>query len=254
MDIKKIAAGVGLVGYGALWGWAITADKYDRAVDALSGRVDVLGDRLKWTRDQLQIEGLERLKLEERFADQLKGDGDILETGTIEAVADDEEEEEYSEEKTEEIRSNLQGIIDHYTGNPEQRDQFVNVATEATTDRTPPFVITMEKFAWDEEEGHEYDKITLTYYPKHRTLLDDEEDPVEDVANLVGWKNLNQFGGVSGDPEVVYIRNRRLRTDFEVVRDTENDLPLHVKYGMPREEFRVSRAAGVLKLRPEDRD
>jgi hypothetical protein len=72
------------------------------------------------------------------------------------------------------------------------------------------------------------------------------------VGNTLGWKNLSQFGGESGDPDTVFIRNQRLETDFEVVRDDESPLPLHIQYGMGKEEFKVNKAAGTLRLRDED--
>ncbi len=92
----------------------------------------------------------------------------------------------------------------------------------------------------------------MTYFPAHRTLLDDGQEPIEDVNAYVGWKNLNRFGDESGDSDVVFIRNRALLTDFEVVREEDSDLPLHVKYGMTLPEFEVNKASGILKLRPED--
>jgi hypothetical protein len=83
-------------------------------------------------------------------------------------------------------------------------------------------------------------------------LLDDDNDPVDDIAGMIGWRSLSNFGGESGDPDVVFVRNDRLLSDFEVVRDDESELPLHVKYGMSEEEFKTNKAAGTLKLRRED--
>ena len=183
--------------------------------------------------------------------------------GTLEVVAPitetDIEEQEEAEaafppgETPEETRSNLQAIIDQYTANPQDRDNFVEHSSASLEpDYQPPFVISQEKFAYDEDEGDEYDKLTLTYYPDDRVLLDEDDEVIDDINYTVGWRNLSQFGTDTTDADVVFIRNRRMRTDFEVVRDAESPLPLHVKYGMGKEEFQVNNAAGTLKLRRED--
>ena len=62
--------------------------------------------------------------------------------------------------------------------------------------------------------GHE--QITLTYFAEDDVLADDGDMPVEDVEATVGKANLDRFGFRSRDPKVVYIRNKKLHTDFEV--------------------------------------
>lgn len=269
MHNKLIAAGAGLFSFGALVGWAITGDHFERRmksnqevlnevirrkseeinllkqrelIDYVEQDVDLTMAMLESRRDENQPE----LPFQEKAEDEAEPEPE-------EAEEEDEWEEEYSEEKTEELRTNLQNLIDSYTANPNDVDTFVSRAGRVMKrDHTPPFVISREKYAWDEEEGDDYSKITLTYYPNERLLLDDDEDPVDDVNALVGWRSLSQFGGESGDPDVVFVRNRHLMTDFEVVRDEENPIPLHVKYGMSRAEFETNKAAGVIKFRPED--
>lgn len=232
MNRKLIS--IGIFGYGVLVGWAFTADHADQKAKEKEDEVENLKLRLDLLRNQIVV-------LEKQHDDTDEEDTD--------------EEEPVDEAKTEEIRTNLQSLISQYTSEPDNADAFVNVALDNVMDPTPPFVISKEKYAWDEEEGDQYAKITLTYYPKFRMLLDDDQDliPDKDIPSMVGWKNLRQFGGESGDPDVVFIRNRRLMTDFEVVKDDENDIPAHVKYGMGREEFETNKAAGIIKLRPEDR-
>lgn len=247
MNVKLISAGAGVFGLGALVGWALTADHFERKMHE---RLDISDARI----DHLRETVVALTNFIEEYGD---------ETAPEEVLGEVSETDEASEgpvptdEEIEETRSGLQALIDTYTtGESSAPDlaQFVDRVVSSEVDRTPPFVISMQQYSWDADEGDEYDKITLKYYPRHRMLLDDEEEPVEDVANTIGWRNLNQFGGDSGDPDTVFIRNRRMRTDFEVVRDDESELPLHIKYGMGKEEFRATKAAGVLKLRPEDRD
>src|SRR4051812_8738809 len=58
MRNKLIAAGVGLFGYGVLWGWAIGADLADNRakdrVDTLTDVVDRQSDRLEYMQDLLE--------------------------------------------------------------------------------------------------------------------------------------------------------------------------------------------------------
>lgn len=177
-------------------------------------------------------------------------------TGVVEIVSSIEEVDGEavipSGETEANTRTNLQELIDDYVYKEEDRDEFVAAVIDppGQSDATP-FVISRELFSWDEEEGNNYDKITLTYYPTSRLLLDEEEEPIDNPAIAVGWRNLQQFGSESGDVDTVFIRNRRLRTDFEVVRELEEKPPLHVQFGMGKEEFRTRRAAGLIRL-PDD--
>lgn len=167
-------------------------------------------------------------------------------------VDDNDFEEPIIDETLEETRSNLQSIIDQYVKDPEEKKAFLQHNARAVqAEAEPPFVISHNQYAYD-DEGDDYTKITISWYPVDRVLLDDDEDPITDVAGTVGWQSLNRFGDDSGDPDTVFVRNRRMETDFEVVRENDKELPLHVKYGMDREHFNVSKAAGLIKMRPED--
>lgn len=275
MQTKLIATAVGAFGLGALFGWAVTADIHERRFRALEVEFDeAIGEKTRhiWA---LQ-DRAEAIWLQNKQPSSTVGEATITvdpnQTELIDIhVWDAEETIEADEapyldtpvyeeddgvpegETPEETRTNLEKLIAEYTANQDARDDFVDVATESTNDKTPPFVISRFVYAYD-EEGTSYEKITLTYYPDDRVLLDDEEDPIEDVGNTVGWRNLSQFGNESEDPNVVFVRNRRLETDFEVIKEDDAQLPLHVKYGMEKEEFRVHKAAGLIKLRQEDDD
>lgn len=252
MNPKLISAGGGLFALGALVGWAVTADRWERRLkekeESQAIRIDVLRQRLRESEAAVQnFDFHQGLNLENGESDSENSPEAVMDETEVISDADAP-----SDEDLEEARGRLQEIIDEYTHNPEASSEVVQRA-EIMDLNTPPFVISHNSFSYD-EEGEDYAKITLTYFPRHRMLLDDEEDPIDDVANYVGWGNLKRFGDESNDADVVFIRNHRLQTDFEVVRDEENDLPLHVKYGMPKEEFNVGRAAGVIKIRPEDLD
>lgn len=171
-----------------------------------------------------------------------------------EAGVTDDEDSIPPGETEEQTRQRLESIISPYVIKDDTEGQIdvPSVAAIMEHQDTSPYVISQALFSSDPDEGDLYDKETLTYYPRQRVLLDDDQVPVDDIATTVGWKNLNQFGGESNQADVVYIRNRRLATDYEVEREEEASLPLHVQYHMPKAEFETAKAAGVLRLRPED--
>lgn len=103
-------------------------------------------------------------------------------------VEDDEEEEEKSDDPGEEPGK--------YFGD----------------ENAQPYVIAPEQFA--ELDG--YDQISLTYYSDH-ILADDDDRIMEDVEGTVGFESLTHFGEYEDDS--VYVRNDRLKVDYEILRD-----------------------------------
>ncbi len=238
MTPKVIAFGISCFGLGAVVGWAVTRYRVDKKVKDTDESVEAMSTLLRKRTIQLATVQSE--------LDEATRDADIFD-----GQNDDEEVPE--DETIDETREKLQSLISEYTGNPDEGASFAERAVRSMEpDYTPPFVISREKYAWDEEEGDEYDKITLTYFPKSRVLLDDDKDPIDDVDSTIGWKSLNQFGGESGDPDVVFVRNRRMLVDYEVVREDDDELPLHVKYGMSHDEFATNEAAGLIRFREGD--
>lgn len=80
-----------------------------------------------------------------------------------------------------------------------------------------PFLITVEEH--DENEG-EYEQSTLTFYEGDEVLTDSRDKPIPEPDLVVGDDNLLRFGVASGDANVVYVRNTRLKMDFEILRST----------------------------------
>ena len=82
---------------------------------------------------------------------------------------------------------------------------------ESVADR--PYTISGEEFV----NGNKfYDKTTLNYYDDG--ILEDEitEEIIEDIDAAIGMDSLTKFGEYEED--VVFVRNERLSTDYEVVR------------------------------------
>lgn len=78
-----------------------------------------------------------------------------------------------------------------------------------------PFVITKEEFDNNETD---FDQSTLTYFDGDDVLADDQNSPVDNLDSVIGYENLLRFGHASGDRNVVYVRNAKLKLDFEVLK------------------------------------
>lgn len=96
-----------------------------------------------------------------------------------------------------------------------------------------PYVIPVEEFFQDKED---YAKLTITYFEKDDTLVDERNSPIPDVDGTVGARFHEQFGYKSSDANIVYIRNNRLEADFEVVLDKSSFTETIL--GIPDEEPR----------------
>lgn len=80
-----------------------------------------------------------------------------------------------------------------------------------------PFVVTTQEFF--EEDEDDYSRITITYWEEDDILADEREQMIPDIDALVGHDNLKYFGKGSGDESIVYVRNDKIKADFEIVKD-----------------------------------
>ena len=87
-------------------------------------------------------------------------------------------------------------------------------ASNKNEDRTDsrPYVISPEEFA----EIEDYETTSL-YYFSDEVLAYLSGEVVEDVDEVVGTESLTHFGEYEDDS--VFVRNDRLKTDFEILRD-----------------------------------
>lgn len=76
-----------------------------------------------------------------------------------------------------------------------------------------PYVITVDEFM---EENDHFEKQSLMWFEGDQTLCDERDLPIDDIAGSVGRDNLDRFGEFSKDDSIVYIRNERIASDFEV--------------------------------------
>ena len=87
---------------------------------------------------------------------------------------------------------------------------------EVVEDLNTIHVIAPEEYG----EADDYDLVSLTYYADG-VLTDDWKEPIEDVAKIVGEDFHTHFGEY-GEPDSVFIRNDRLKTDYEILLSQRN--------------------------------
>lgn len=106
------------------------------------------------------------------------------------------------------ITSNI--FLDGRALNPEEFD-----LTEEIKNRDPesPYVVSKDEFMENEPD---YVQHSIVYYAGDDTLVDERDQPIEEIEATVGTENLSRFGHGSGDKNIVYIRNDRVEADFEV--------------------------------------
>lgn len=81
-----------------------------------------------------------------------------------------------------------------------------------------PYVIAPDEFG----ELDDYDIITLNYYEGDDVLTDDCDELLDDPDGTVGLDSLDHFGDYEDDPDVVYVRNDRLKAYFQIVLDARS--------------------------------
>lgn len=121
-----------------------------------------------------------------------------------------------------------QGYVNYSDISKENKDA---VAAETTTEEEEeeqvnrPYVISPDEFG----EDSAYETISLTYFADG-VLTDDNNEPVEDVDDIVGSDFADHFGEYEDDS--VFIRNDRLEADYEILKDRRKYAD--VKSKMPR--------------------
>ena len=112
-----------------------------------------------------------------------------------EEPADEEEEEEEDPDEYEDLLESC---------------GYTSAATEGESTVRPPHVITPEEFG---DCGYELETL---YYYADGVLTDDQDEPIEDVENVVGIGATDHFG--EHEEDAVHVRNERYKIDYEILR------------------------------------
>lgn len=76
-----------------------------------------------------------------------------------------------------------------------------------------PSIITMEEYA----DSNGFEKLTFNYYFDD-VLTDQHDNPITKPEQILGDEALVSFGVGSYDHDVVYVRNKAKKADYEIVR------------------------------------
>ena len=80
-------------------------------------------------------------------------------------------------------------------------------------DKEFPYVITPEEYG----ELPDYEQSSLIYYEEDGVVATESDDIVEGPDEVVGLDSLKHLGEYANDS--VYVRNDRLKCDYEILRD-----------------------------------
>lgn len=128
------------------------------------------------------------------------------------AEEDNDEETSTPEVKSNRIEATTISDRQNYSGYFKTESEPAGISENPLILEPRPYVVSPDEFA--EELGYECRDITLY---ADGTLADDDDDILEDPENVIGLDSLKQFGEYA--PNTVYVRNDRLKCDYEVSKD-----------------------------------
>lgn len=115
-----------------------------------------------------------------------------------------------------EVADQIREAIKNQTSEPEETNVFEQYSDDKwmeNRDSSKPYIISEEEFLANDPE---FDQTQLTYFAGDNQLADDNrQDPIPNHS-IVGADNLEHFGVGSGDPRLLYIRNEKIKADFEI--------------------------------------
>lgn len=99
----------------------------------------------------------------------------------------------------------------------ENSKEINDLDVEEINDRNPevPYIITEHEFS---ENSLDHDQISLSYFEEDDVLTDENDGVIEDSDSIVGDDNLTRFGHGSGNHNILFVRNERMSTDFEIAK------------------------------------
>lgn len=138
----------------------------------------------------------------------------------IDAIREDYEDE-YTKERVEDKVKELGYISDEDEKevpiNPVNAEDYDENGVKRDDVNPFPYEPSNVPYPINPDQYHDemvFDKMTLSYYEDTGSLVSDEEEEVN-ISDFIGRESLDHFGEYESD--VLYVRNEKMGTDFEVV-------------------------------------
>lgn len=123
-------------------------------------------------------------------------------------VSDEDEGYRPTLEDLEELKKQLEtNAYTNYSGGEKPKEK----EKEKEDDEMEPYVIAPEEY---DENG--YKTMSLTFW-SDGVVTDEANFPIDDIEETIGEDSLTHFGEYEDDS--VFVRNDRLRTDYEILMD-----------------------------------
>lgn len=129
-------------------------------------------------------------------------------------IAEQEKKELWLKEQEE--REELSKIVEEHEYSRKEEKEEMRPEDEVIRTPNRPYIITFDMF---QEEEH-YEKVSLEYFEGDDTLIDERKRPIPRPRDIVGPTALFNFGFLSKDPSVVYVRDETKDIDFEISRNS----------------------------------
>lgn len=78
-----------------------------------------------------------------------------------------------------------------------------------------PYIISYDTFMRGDKD---YSQKSLTYFENDGVMIDEHDMPIDEIDVIIGNRNI-RFGHLSKDAMIVFVRNDKLETDFEITRN-----------------------------------
>lgn len=119
---------------------------------------------------------------------------------------------------TDDMQEALVAGITDYSGGEENTDQKWYEDISPAEKLKLPFIIPADEFEYGMLH---FDKITIYYYEGDKKFADDEDELIDSPTDLIGDAH-HYFGYMPEEPDLVYIRNYKYATDYELCRSLES--------------------------------
>lgn len=159
--------------------------------------------------------------LKSKYEQRVQEEIESVKEAFIEMDRSDEQTEEDSEDEEEEASEEYHQVNwEELEDLDEELDEYADLTNLYSSEKggaekvetQDPYVI--EPMEFGEADG--YKTVSLTYYADG-ILEDNKHKIVTNVDELIGKGSLDTFGDYEEDS--VFVRNPRLRTDFEILKD-----------------------------------